>query len=177
MLSKGPKPAEVLAETLLKATARPTLGEMVHVRSLQDRALLYALSPGTGELMYFAGKDLGAADARHGGITAKDLREALQVYEKDTLSLRLARTEMTNESDREVVIRMHECAASYGLPNMGLKVCSFDAGVQAGFLSQALGKRVVSTEVKCNANGDAYCEFNIRVLDTPEAAFAEAFKF
>ncbi len=73
------------------------------------------------------------------------------------------------------VVRITECATCWGLSNVGWRVCTFDAGIQTGFLSAFTGKRIVSTETRCYASGDKCCEFKIRVL-SPELAFKEAFE-
>lgn len=168
---------ELLAERVLhEPVQRPTLGDSVNIRILQDRAILYALSPGTSDLLYFAGRELGTAYARKVGLKKPGLKEALEASAGLAEKHKLGRNQVVNVDDGSAVVRMHECATSYGLPNLGLRVCAFDAGIQAGFFAQLLGKRVVSSETKCNANGEEYCEFEIRVLPTVEAAFAEAFR-
>lgn len=63
------------------------------------------------------------------------------------------------------VYRNYECADCYGLPNIGMKICVYEAGTAAGCLGLPLGKRVEVTEVKCCANGDPYCEFEVRVME------------
>jgi len=165
---------KILAERIQQAPTRPTLGNWVDIRILQNRAVLCALSPGATELLYFAGQNIGEG---YGRLLEKtnDLQKGLEAYAREVEEKKFAKAEITQVDGERAVIQLTENAATYGLPNLNLKVCAFDAGVQAGMLAQLIGKRVVSTEVKCYANGDSCCEFEIRVISTAEAAFAEAF--
>ncbi|WP_245527616.1 V4R domain-containing protein [Methanotorris igneus] len=62
-------------------------------------------------------------------------------------------------------LRIYECANCAGLPNIGKKICCFEAGFFAGVLKNILDKDVRVVEVKCYASGDDCCEFEVRILD------------
>ena len=74
-----------------------------------------------------------------------------------------ARQEVVEAREDYAVYRNYECADCYGLPNIGMKVCCYEAGTAAGCFSAALGRPVAVTETKCCANGDEYCEFEVIV--------------
>jgi len=58
-------------------------------------------------------------------------------------------------------ITVKESAFSSGTGNLEKRVCSYLAGIFAGFL-QGKSKKVVNViETKCQANGDRHCEFKI----------------
>lgn len=168
--------SDALAERLITGgSPRPSLGDWVNIRIVRDRAVLYALSPGTKELLYYAGRLVGSAYARRSNKKT-DLNDALALYAKEVEARKIARAEIVSVNAEGATLRLHENATSYGMPNIHLKICAFDAGDQAGFFSGFTGQRVVSTETKCCANGDPYCEFDLRIIPTAEKAFAEAFR-
>ncbi len=71
--------------------------------------------------------------------------------------------ELVEADERHAVYRHYECADCYGIPNIGMKICAYEAGTAAGMFSAALGRPVAVTETKCCANGDPYCEFLVEV--------------
>jgi len=167
---------DVLIESLVgKRKTRPTLGRFVDIRVLQVRLALLAISPGAGDLLLFAGKKIGEAQARKLGRKGS-LKEGIGIYFDYLKETKVAIPELARCNEKGAVIRGYECAFSYGLPNIGECVCTFDAGFQAGFLSEFTGMRIISREVKCNANGDDYCEFVVKVVELEEK-LAEAFRF
>jgi predicted hydrocarbon binding protein len=53
-----------------------------------------------------------------------------------------------------------------------MKICVYEAGVTAGAIEQTIGRPVWGTEVRCCANGDPYCEFELRVGNPPDQGSA-----
>jgi diguanylate cyclase (GGDEF)-like protein len=98
---------------------------------------------------YVSGKDVGCAL----GLTAtKQLEELFR-------SLNLGRLELVDVGDRRMVIDLHECAACWGVPNVGRVVCHFEAGLVAGALETIFNRGIHLEEEKCCAKGDAFCRF------------------
>jgi predicted hydrocarbon binding protein len=71
--------------------------------------------------------------------------------------------EVVEAGEEFAIYRTYECADCYGLPNLGLKLCAYEAGVAAGALETVLGRPVHVVEVKCCANGDPFDEFEVHV--------------
>ncbi|MFN3813850.1 MAG: V4R domain-containing protein [Aquificaceae bacterium] len=62
------------------------------------------------------------------------------------------------KNKEKLVVALDECITCSGMPNIGKKICHFEAGFVAGIVEIHLGKRVRAYETKCNANGDNICE-------------------
>lgn len=158
-----------------KKRLRPVLGDDVDIRVLQINVALLSLSPGTGDLLFFGGKRVGEAYARRLGKKGS-LEEGIGIYSDYLKGNKIAMLELARCDEKGAVVRGRECAYSHGLPNIGRCICFFEAGFISGFLSAFTGRRVITREVKCPANGDEYCEFKITVSSL-ENRFEEAFKF
>lgn len=142
---------------------RPHLPNQMQFLYMRDRqTFTFALFPELLPLAYQAGRVIGAAyDApRRAGIT---LREALESAIHVAQEFDYGRQEIVTVTDNFAVYRTYECADCYGLPNLGMKICIYEAGVAAGALETTLGRPVRVVEVKCCANGDPYDEFEIYV--------------
>ena len=168
------KPEEILVERLFsKEKIRPELGDDVDIRTLQTMVALLSLSPGMGDLLFFGGKKVGMEYGKK--VRGCSLEEGIEKYFDYLRRTKMAIPEIFELDSSTALIRLREKAEVYGLEAMGQKICRFDAGFQSGFLSQVTGKSFVSNETMCYANGDPYCEFEIRKITVPEA-FEEAFK-
>lgn len=140
---------------------RPTLPNKMQFLYMRDRqTFTFALFPELLPIAYQAGRAIGRAfDApRHKGIT---LREALQSAIHVAEEFDYGRQELVSATDDFAVYRTYECADCYGLPDLGLKICAYEAGVAAGALESLLDRPVRVVEVKCCANGDPYDEFEV----------------
>lgn len=140
---------------------RPNFPNKMQYLYMRDRqTFTFALFPELLPLAYQAGRVIGAAfDApRRTGITLSEaLRSAIHVAEE----FDYGRQEIVEVGEKRAIYRTYECADCYGLPNLGLKICAYEAGVAAGALERTLGYPVQVEEVKCCANGDDYDEFVI----------------
>ncbi|MHA1820480.1 MAG: V4R domain-containing protein [Promethearchaeota archaeon] len=58
--------------------------------------------------------------------------------------------------------KVYDCFECWNMPNIGKCVCKFDEGFIEKSLSQSLEREFDVKEVKCIANGDDYCEFEIK---------------
>ena len=63
--------------------------------------------------------------------------------------------------ESEGVLRIEECITCSGMPNVGMRICHFEAGFVAGLFESFLGKKMKATETKCNAMGEGVCEVTV----------------
>lgn len=146
---------------------RPTLGNEMQILYMRDRqTFMFALFPELLTLAYYIGKVIGAAYIAP-RISGESLDELLKSNVKIAPSHKYGYQKIVWAKENEAVYRTYECADCYGLPNIGLKLCVYEAGTAAGAFEVKLGKRVEVEEEKCCANGDEYCEFHIYVFDEP----------
>ncbi len=69
----------------------------------------------------------------------------------------------------ELVLDVTDCLACRGLPNIGEKVCHFEAGLISRLIEKALVRRAHTREERCWANGDDRCRFHTS-LGPPDSA-------
>ncbi len=98
--------------------------------------------------------------------TAKNVGRSLNVTDYNSLSekimeLGIGQIVITNMSDEKVVFRLFDCFTCSDMENIGKPVCYFEAGILAGAVSSISKQDMDAVEVKCNALGDAYCEFEV----------------
>lgn len=142
---------------------RPHFPNKMQFLYMRDRQTFsFALIPELLPIAYQVGRTIGLAfDApRREGITLKEaLESAIHVAEE----FDYGRQEIVMVEGNAAIYRTYECADCYGMPNIGMKICIYEAGVAAGALEKTLGRPVRVVEVKCCANGDAYDEFEVTV--------------
>jgi uncharacterized protein len=142
---------------------RPNYPNEMQFIYMRDRqTFTFALFPELLEAAYQAGRAIGAAfDApRRSGIT---LKEALESAIDVAHQFDYGKQEIRLVQENFAVYRTYECADCYGMANIGMCICVYEAGVAAGALEKVLERPVTVREVKCVANGDAYDEFEITV--------------
>lgn len=98
--------------------------------------------------------------------TAKNVGRSLNVTDYNSLSekimeLGIGQIVITNMSDEKVIFRLDDCFTCSDMENVGKPVCYFEAGILAGAVSTISKQDMDALEVKCNALGDAYCEFEV----------------
>ncbi len=158
-----PRMGEVLKKYETGEPIRPHYPNQMQFIYMRDRqTFTFALFPELMEAAYQAGRAIGAAfDApRRAGIT---LKEALESAIDVAHQFDYGKQEVVRVEDDFAVYRTYECADCYGLANIGMCICVYEAGIAAGALEKVLGRSVTVREVKCCANGDPYDEFEIRV--------------
>jgi predicted hydrocarbon binding protein len=132
----------VLEQFFNKKTLRKGLGDFNHIASLQVTYLgLWLSSTGSHTLLYWVGKNTGKE-------IRKKLKGNVNNFSKFFKRMRIGILEKKNKG-----FIVKESAFSTGAKNIEKKICSYTAGLLAGFI----GKNVVET--KCIANGNEYCEF------------------
>ena len=144
---------------------RPSLPNTMQFLYMRDRQTFsFALIPELVPIAYQIGRMIGMAfDApRREGVTLTEaLESAIGVAEE----FDYGRQEIVTVEDDFAVYRTYECADCYGMPNIGMMICPYEAGTAAGALEKTLGRPVRVVEVKCCANGDPYDEFEVYVGD------------
>jgi predicted hydrocarbon binding protein len=158
-----PKMGEVLLQYEHDEPIRPHFPNKMQFIYMRDRqTFTFALFPELMEAAYQAGRAIGAAfDApRREGVT---LKEALESAIDVAHQFDYGEQEVVRVEENFAAYRTFECADCYGMANIGMCICVYEAGVAAGALEKVLGKPVTVREVKCCANGDPYDEFEITV--------------
>jgi len=160
-----PRLGELLQRYETGQPIRPNFpNEMQYIYMRDRQTFTFALFPQLLPFAYQAGRAIGAAfDApRRTGIELPEaLASAITVAEE----FNYGRQEIIVAERTFAIYRTYECADCYGLPNLGIKLCAYEAGVAAGALERTLGRPVRVEEVKCCANGDPYDEFEIHVAE------------
>lgn len=145
----------------LEAPVRPNLGSSIPLILLRHVIVTaHTISPDAKKLFYQAGFEWGNA-AFYKWCYGENLEEVLYEYIKALKSLRWAIAEVTFMSSNEAVLELHECAICYGAPNIGMTVCSFQAGNLAGVLNKVLNKKATVVETRCLASGHNVCKFHV----------------
>jgi predicted hydrocarbon binding protein len=141
---------EIMESLISKKVLRKRLGDLDHIASLQVTYLgLWLSSPGSHALLYWIGRETGKE-------LSKKLRGSLRKLSEFFKDKKLGILEIEKKNGKLMFIEK-ECAFSSGAKNFEKRICSYTAGLIAGFLKSRKGVNVVET--KCIADGDSYCEF------------------
>jgi predicted hydrocarbon binding protein len=144
---------------------RPTFGDEMQILYMRDRqTFLFLLFPELKDICYQVGKIIGEIYIGP-TLSGTNLPSIMKSNVRFATEHKYAYQEVVESSENFAVYRSYECADCYGMPNIGQCICVYEAGTAAGGFSNALGKTVEVNETKCCANGDPYCEFEVRVLD------------
>ena len=151
---------------LIRSVNRPELGEEVPIlifRAFRVYAGEYLKNTigEKGALVLFqnAGRELGKElGARLRDEKLESYLSKVQSFVKDTKVGLLVVEEMDKE---KAVLRLDECITCAGMPNIGARICHFEAGFVAGVFESFLGRKVRATETKCNAMGEETCEVTV----------------
>ena len=163
-MSQTVRRQEALVDSMLRAYTmydngvpiRPTLGNEMQIMYMRERQTLsFLMFPELLKLEYEIARVIGDVFIAP-MLVGKTLPEILQSNQPIAAAHRYAREDFG-------IYRHYECADCYGLPNIGMKICAYEAGTAAGCFSKPLGRPVEVIETKCCANGDPYCEFEIHV--------------
>lgn len=108
--------------------------------------------------------------------TAKNVGRSLNVTDYNSLSekimeLGIGQIVITNMSDEKVVFRLYDCFTCSDMENIGKPVCYFEAGILAGAVSTISKQDMDAVEVRCNALGDSYCEFDVTKASGTKKSF------
>ncbi len=140
----------------------PNKMQFIYMRDRQT--FTFVFFPELLPIAYQVGRAIGAVfDApRRTGNTLKDaLTSAIDVAHIFDYGLQ----EIVKAEENFAIYRTYECADCYGMANIGMCICTYEAGIAAGALETVLEKPVYVKEVRCCANGDPYDEFEVFVKD------------
>lgn len=143
---------------------RPTFGNEMQILYMRDRqTYMFLLFPELKQLCYEIGKLIGEKVIAP-GLVGSDLPSLMYNSAHYAADHKYAYQEIVEATQNFGIYRNYECADCYGFPNIGQKICVYEAGTAAGQYQGALGRPVEVIETKCCANGDKYCEFEIHLL-------------
>lgn len=142
---------------------RPKLGDEVPVvifrafRLFTEMYLEETLgNKGTLALLQNAGRELGKAVAKNfekGGLESF-LEDIAYFVKNEKIGILLPE----NLGEKELIVSLDECITCAGMPNIGRRVCHFEAGFIRGALEEFFGRRIKVSETKCNAMGEGICQ-------------------
>ncbi len=142
---------------------RPTLGNEMMLNYFRERQTMnFLLFPELLKIEYEIARVIGDVFVAP-QLMGKTLPEIMASNEPIAGRHRYAIEEVVVAKEDFAIYRHYECADCYGLPNIGMKICAYEAGVAAGGFAKPLGRPVEVIETKCCANGDPYCEFEVHV--------------
>lgn len=101
-----------------------------------------------------SGYNLGKHLAKRGLIRSID--DLPQVF----INQRIGLLDIVDESFNNMKIHIYECMSCYGIPNIGMPMCDFEAGVIQGALDSLIGKNITK-EKYCWGLGYSFCGFEV----------------
>lgn len=87
------------------------------------------------------------------------LDEGLQIFQ----DLQIGVPTIVEQDEGKVNIKVEDCFCKGLPPKEGHLVCDLEGAILAGALSKVTNKDVSAREIKCNVNGDGYCEYEVRM--------------
>ena len=156
---------EAYGKYLNNESIRPTLGNEMQIFYMRERqTLTFLLFPELLKLEYEVSRMIGElvmADQMGGYTLPEIMKNNAPLAVRDKYAIE----EVVEADDKHAIYRHYECADCYGVPNIGMKICAYEAGTAGGCFGAAMGKRCEVVETKCCANGDPYCEFLVTVVE------------
>lgn len=112
--------------------------------------------------------------------TAKNIGSRLNVTDYNSLSdkimeLGIGEIVITDMTDNKIIFRLFDCFTCSDMKHLGKPICYFEAGILAGAVSSIRKQNMDANEVKCNALGDDFCEFEV-TRGIPDKIFETAGK-
>lgn len=145
---------EAYGKYLNNESIRPTLGNEMQIFYMRERqTLTFLLFPELLKLEYEVSRMIGElvmADQMGGYTLPEIMKNNAPLAVRDKYAIE----EVVEADDKHAIYRHYECADCYGVPNIGMKICAYEAGTAAGCFGAAMGKRCEVVETKCCANGD-----------------------
>jgi len=153
------------------AKGRPTLGSTVSVelfRVFRLFGMMEGINSVIGDastLVYTCGKNAGSEFG--GSILIRDGKEDIVKYLKavstfsEELGFGILSVLDIDLEKHFVLLELDECVTCSGIQNIGKKICHFESGFFAGVLEVFVGKVCEAKEIKCCADGDESCNFEV----------------
>jgi predicted hydrocarbon binding protein len=127
------------------------------------------LGSGGEAMLYYLGREVGAERARHisreaDGIGARSMDEKFTIGAKIFISLGYGVLEILElrEDPAYLRVRIQGCIECELGRDAGHPFSQFIRGILDGFASQIFERRMFAEEIRCVAQGDPHCEFEIR---------------
>lgn len=135
---------------------RPKLSDFVHLAIPQIFNLGVSLSsPGAHAMLYWVGRESGINISKRIKGTGMRIRLKKFIELMKYLKIGIFKT----KSLKKPVFIVEESAFASGAKNFEKRICSYIAGLLAGFIEKSTGRKYNIIETKCIANGDEHCEF------------------
>lgn len=139
----------------MKKIKRETLGGSVPLELFRSIRLI-----GMYQGLPLKGKNTTITVGREIGknLPVETIEDVLRIFEE----LKIGIPKITFQNDNEIHIVINDCFCE-GLPlQVGNMVCDLEGSILEGAISKVEDRKVSVREVKCNINGDDYCEYVIR---------------
>ncbi|MFX0195547.1 MAG: V4R domain-containing protein [Candidatus Hodarchaeota archaeon] len=159
----------------------------IHVSNIQIRNfILLSLS----KQLYALLIDLGKFAGKYGGfigfieepvlkirpMTASEhfqtaMRGLMDFYSRTSeMGLNITKKALIYEKGRSnIILRLFELPASTGIPEIGIPICYWDAGLIAGIVETIIGTPVYAEETHCWGLGDTFCDFHISLNENRQS--------
>ena len=100
-------------------------------------------------------------DQLKSSVTEDLLQNISQFWEKNSLG------KVVVENNIPLTIRVYDCFECGDLPVIGRPACAFESGILTSIFSQHFNQKMEVDEIKCYAQGDDYCCFEITKAQKP----------
>ncbi|MCD4838281.1 MULTISPECIES: V4R domain-containing protein [Neobacillus] len=141
----------------MKLIHRKTLGDSVPLelfRSVRLIGMYQGLPMKGASTTKTVGRKIGQS------LPVENMEEVLSFFKE----LKIGIPSIIESTEKEIHIRIDDCFCK-GLPtHPGNKTCDLEGAILEGAISRFNNGKVMVKEVKCNVNGDPYCEYCIKLL-------------
>lgn len=88
------------------------------------------------------------------------MNDLLALFEE----LKIGIPRIVYSDERKMNIVVEDCFCK-GLPTLEEEkmICDLEGAILEGALTKLLGRRISVREIKCNATGDEYCEYEVKL--------------
>jgi predicted hydrocarbon binding protein len=149
---------DTLLERMLKPkTSRPRLGDMISLAQFQSIYLgMWLSAPGAHTMLYWIGRQTGRdVGKRLHGTQAAQFKSFIEFLKENKIGI----ASWKREDRNKIVLTVKECGFCVGSKNFHKSICSYLAGLTAGFLEKVYGRSITVIERMCTAAGHEHCEF------------------
>lgn len=139
----------------MKKIKRETLGGSVPLelfRSIRMIGMYQGLPLKGKNTTITVGREIGK------NLPVETIEDVMRIFEE----LKIGIPKVILQNNNEIRIAVYDCFCE-GLPlQVGNMVCDLEGAILEGALSKVDDRKVSVREVKCNINGDDYCEYVIQ---------------
>lgn len=136
---------------------RPKLGNMVPLelfRTIRLIGLNQGLPLGGKGTTLTVGRKIGES------LPVTNVDELLKLFE----GLKIGIPRIIYSDERKINVAVEDCFCK-GLPTLEDEkmICDLEGAILEGALTKIMGRRVSVKEIKCNATGHEYCEYEVKL--------------